>query len=131
MTLWGKNIGLICGLALLFFACEEPGEIGIDLNPENGVFVARYLEIPIQSTILQQEEVVSDNTPRIDRSRRSDPFRDVVRADGRLLVGGYDSPEFGKMKSSAFTGLYLASIGFKGEDYIFDSLVMFLRVDYL
>jgi hypothetical protein len=136
MTLWDRKPGLILVLALFIFACEEPGEIGLNINPENGAFVARYLEIPIESKLVQHRDIISDNTTRIDRSRTSDPFRDVLRGDGRFLVGNLVSPEIGKIQAKACAGLYLSKIGFTGYDavpapYIFDSLKMFARVEYL
>jgi hypothetical protein len=66
------------------FACEDPGEIGLNINPENGVFVARYVEIPIESKVVQHRDIISDNTTRIDRTRT---FRPVD--DGHEATGGF------------------------------------------
>jgi hypothetical protein len=134
-TLLVKKSGLILGLALLIFACEDPGEIGLNINPENGAFVARYVEIPIESKLVQHRDVLSDNTTRIDRSRTSNA-NDILRGDGRFLIGNVASSEIGKIEASAYASLYLSKIGFKGYDsvpspYIFDSLKMFARVEYL
>ena len=123
-----KRLGfwLILGLAFFTFACEDPGEIGLEINPENGVFVAKYHEIPFTTSILQHEDVVSDNSTRIDGSTQTSV------SDGRLITGGYTSQDFGKIQSKAFSSLYLGSIGFNpSDDFIFDSLVFFVRLDYL
>ena len=47
MILWAKRTGLILGLALFIFACDESGQIGLDLDPERGRFLAKYTEIPL------------------------------------------------------------------------------------
>lgn len=125
MTLLDRKLGLILGLALFTFACEEPGEIGLDINPENGTFVARYFEIPLDNSINQHEDILSDNSTRIDPSNQN------PRSSGRLLVGNYSTPEFGEFNSKAFVNFYLGQFGFNSEDFIFDSLELHLRVDYL
>jgi hypothetical protein len=124
MTLWDRKLGLILGLALLTFACEEPGEIGLDINPENGTFVARYFEIPIKNSITQHEDILSDNSTRVDFQSQN-PI-----SDGRLLVGSYSSPEFGTFKSRAFASFSLGQAGFTPEGFTFDSLILYARVEY-
>ena len=125
MTLWDRRFGLILGLAFFTFACEEPGEIGLELNPENGTFVAKYSEIPVANSIIQHEDIFSDNSTRINN------FTQQRFSDGRLLTGSYSTQDFGKFQSKAFSSLYLGSFGFKGDDFIFDSLVLSIKVDYL
>ncbi len=126
MTLWDRRFGLILGLAFFTFACEDPGEIGLELNPENGDFVARYEEISIQTSIIEHEDILSDNSTRIDE------FTQRPTGSGRLLAGNYITQDFGKIQSKGFTSLYLSKSGFNpGESFIFDSLVLSIRVDYL
>jgi hypothetical protein len=126
MTLWDRKLRLILpGLAFLIFACEEPGEIGLELNPENGVFVAKYDELDLPSSIILYEDIVSDNSPRID------PIRQNPTSGGRLLVGNFTNQDFGRVESKAFTSMYLGSAGFQGGDFVFDSLILFARVEYL
>jgi len=118
-------LGLIIGLALLTFACEEPGEIGLNINPENGSFVARYCEIPLDNSITQHEDLLSDNATRIDEvSQRPN-------SDGRLLVGGFTTPEFGSFQSKSFSSIYPSLVGFNPTGFEYDSLVLYTRVDYL
>lgn len=127
MTLWVRRYGLILVLALLTFACEEPGEIGLELNPENGAFVARYNEIKIPTSIIEYEDILSDNSTRIDI------FTQQPTADGRLLTGDYSTQDFGRFQSKAFSSIYLSLSGFNpdDDDFIFDSLVLSIKVDYL
>ncbi len=125
MTLWDRRLGLILGLAFLTFACEEPGEIGLDINPENGTFIARYDEIPIKSTIIEYEDILSDNSTRIG-------FEDQSTGNGRLLTGNYSNQDFGSFHSKGFTSIYplIPKIG-SPENYVFDSLVFKVKVDYI
>jgi hypothetical protein len=95
------------------FACEDPGEIGLNINPENGVFVARYVEIPIESKVVQHQDIISDNTTRINTDVPAGRYANI---EGRFLVGKMTTPEIGEMRSTAYTGLYLNSIGFTGVD---------------
>lgn len=125
MTLWDRRLGLIFGLAFFIFACEEPGEIGLDINPENGAFIARYDEISIKSTIIEYEDILSDNSTRIN-------FDDQSTGNGRLLTGNYSNQDFGSFHSKGFTSIYplIPKIG-PPENYVFDSLVFKVKVDYI
>jgi hypothetical protein len=125
MTLWDRKFGLIIGLALFTFACEEPGEIGLNINPENGTFVSRFFEIPLENTIVQHEDIFSDNATRIDVSSQ-DPV-----SDGRFLVGKFSNPDFGTLEATAYSAFNLSKFGFKSAGFTYDSLVMHIRVDYL
>lgn len=133
MTLWGNRFGLILGLAFFTFACEDPGEIGLELNPENGAFVANYSEIPITTSVIQYEDIFSDNATRIDYTPRRDSTFQSRVSDGRLLTGRYNTPDFGNFKSTGYTSLYLGLPGFNPskEGFVFDSLVLNVKVDYL
>lgn len=126
MTLWDRKLRLILpGLAFFIFACEEPGEIGLELNPENGVFVAKYAELDLPSSVVLYEDILSDNSTRIN------PITQNPSSGGRLLIGNFSNQNFGSYGTKAFAGMYLGSVGFKGADYVFDSLKLFVRVEYL
>lgn len=127
MTLWDRKAGLILGLALFTLACEEPGEIGLEINPENGSFVARYFEIPVDNSIIQQEDVLSGSRTRIDFNH----VNQLPTSDGRLLVGGYNTPEFGTFNSRSFSNIYFTRFGFTSNGFTFDSLVFSIKVDYI
>lgn len=125
MTLWDRRLGLILGLAFFTFACEEPGEIGLDINPENGTFIARYDEIPIKSSIIEYEDILSDNSTRIG-------FEDQSTGNGRLLTGNYSSQDFGLFQSKGFTSIYLGNSKFQPrESFVYDSMILSVKVDYL
>lgn len=48
MNLLVKKIGLVF-LPALFFACEEPTELGADLNPNSGALSTHYVELPVST----------------------------------------------------------------------------------
>ena len=127
-TLLVKKSGLILGLAFFIFACEEPGELGLDLNPESGDFVARYQEIHLDNSVLLYEDIVSDNSTRFDSLGN-------ITAPGRLFAGSFSNPSFGKFVAKGFNGLYLVqdTTEFSNEngEYVFDSLILRMKVDYL
>ncbi len=124
MALWVRKLGLIAGLALIIFACEDPGEIGLDLNPEQGVFVAHYKEVPLKTSIVNYEDILSDNNTRISKVNQQ------FLAGGNLLTGNVDIPEVGKTEAKAFMSIY--PWNFKTDSiYIFDSLVMHLHITYM
>lgn len=132
MTLWDKRLGLILGLAFFIFACEEPGEIGLDINPENGAFVAIFNEIPIKSTIIEYEDILSDNSTRIDKSIPINNGFQSVTGAGRLLTGNIITEDFGELQAKGFTSLYLGSVDSNlKESYVFDSLIISVRMNYL
>ena len=124
MTLWVRKFGLFTLLAFLIFACEDPGEIGLDLNPENGVFVAKYQEISLENSVILHQDVLADNATRIDS------IQNVVSA-GRILTGGFENQSFGKVSSRGYSGLYLGSVGFEDDNYTYDSLTFNVKVDYI
>jgi len=127
-TLWGRISSLLPVLVLFLIACEDPGEIGLELNPENGAFVAKYQELPLNTSIVLVDDILSDNSTRID-GRTQNPSN-----DGRILFGNYTTPDFGSISSSGYSSLYLYQRGFKPKEddkYVFDSLVLFMYVDYL
>ena len=126
MTLWVKRSWLILGLAFFIFACEDPGVIGLDLNPENGVFVARYQQLFLDNSVILHEDVLSDNSARIDSIGS-------IGYAGRLLSGDFENQNFGKLHATGYAGLYLALRGFSNatSGYIFDSLIFYMKADYL
>ncbi len=125
MTLWDRRFWPILGLAFFIFACEEPGEIGLDLNPENGTFIAKYDEIPIASTIIEYEDIFSDNSLRIG-------VLDQSTGNGRLITGNYSNQDFGSFQSKGFTSVYLSAPKFQPrESFVLDSMILSVKVDFV
>lgn len=102
MNLWVKKLGLISGLALLFFSCEDPEEIGLELNPDAGKFKSAYAEIPVQVGQIQAEPYfVTDTVTSADISNQTFPSL------SKLIIGRSVDQDFGTTKATAFTQVEL------------------------
>jgi hypothetical protein len=125
--LWGRISSLLPVLVLFLIACEDPGEIGLELNPENGAFVAKFQELPLNTSIVLVEDILSDNSTRINGRTQ------LQISDGRVLFGNYTTPDFGSISSTGFSSLYISQRGFKPSEksFVYDSLVLYMFVDYL
>ncbi len=74
-------------LASLFFvSCEDPGKIGLDVNPKNGAILTKYKEFVLPSTQVQFD-------PRSTLNSFS------------FQAGEYTDPDFGTIKSKSYTWL--------------------------
>lgn len=103
MNLWIKKTGLILGLALFLFACEEPGEIGLELDPDVGNFVGAYAEIPLKTSTIKASPYY---ITKLDSTLRADTLAGrVLRRTGAFLLGKYEDEYFGKTTISAYTQL--------------------------
>lgn len=113
MNLQGRVIsGLLFLVALSFFGCEDPSEVGLELNPnENNVGVYER-EFILPSSVVLNDSINTSN-------------------DTRLLVGRFDDPVFGKVTAKSFTQVTregeFAAIDTKG---VLDSIVFNLEVSY-
>ena len=114
MNLKAKGIiGLIQGLALLIFvSCEEPGRIGIDVDPDNLTFSTSYAKFNLEAKVVQTDSVLSGNGQR-------------------LLVGRFQDPQFGEVEAKSYTQLWLSNSPNFAEESVYDSLVLILPFDYV
>ncbi|MEM6359806.1 MAG: hypothetical protein AAF149_09840 [Bacteroidota bacterium] len=113
MNLWARKIGLLSLAALLLFSCEEENSIGLPPEDNLGIFFA---EIPMRDYVKQ---VWVDDLP--------------YDASGLLLVGEYEDPQLGEIKSIAFSDLSTTSLRASFPvsdtiDYNFVSADMTLRI---
>lgn len=104
---------LIAAIAIVLVACEEPGEIGLDLGQQDN-----QLDVNLKVINLPASNV----------------FIDSVRTDlsGQFLVGTYDDPTFGKVTAEAYTQF---NLDFEGDPIVnpdaqLDSLVLHLRPSF-
>lgn len=109
----GKSMGLILGLALLIWvSCEDPGIIGIDIDPDNLNFSAHYEQFTLPATLVQVDSIPSGNA-------------------GRVLVGRYNDPLFGITTAKAYSQVWLSTQPNIPENGVFDSLILQLKFDYV
>lgn len=92
MNLWVRRAGLIFGLALFIFACDEPGEINLGLNPDQQNYVTGSVEIPIGVSVgLAESYLVSD----------------TATSTGALLIGRHTDSIFGTVRAEAYAEPWL------------------------
>lgn len=101
MNLLDKRTTIKTGLAMLpalFFllSCEEPSEIGLDLNPNNGAVSTHYIEIPLETSQYYNDSIFSAVIAQSD-SRNITP----------VPIGRHSSPQFGELTASAYTNIGL------------------------
>lgn len=103
MNLLVKKIGLVL-LPALFFACEEPTELGTSLNPNEGALSTHYVEIPVTTS-----QVRIDSFSLFTATQPFSALRGLEE-DGRavwspLYLGRIESSDFGVVKSSLYANL--------------------------
>jgi len=121
-----KNIGMYKFLILIFLGLLI---VSCDSDADAGEFVvgADYLAV--------KNKVISIDTVSIDVSTiKLDSL--VTSSESRILVGNYDDPLFGKVKSDSYFqvstntfNLYSQNSDTDATGYVFDSIAMILRYD--
>lgn len=76
--------------ALFFlFSCEDPSEIGLDLNPKQGAISTHYVELPVESSQLFIDSIPS-----------------AVAASGQVTrIGRHTDPYFGELKATGYANV--------------------------
>jgi hypothetical protein len=106
-----KLVLSVIGFSFIFYACQQdPKEIGLGFaDPSSGQVVFSDT-FSVTTSTLYIDSVVSANT-------------------GRLLVGQYQDPAFGKITAKAFVEPSLFSFSF-GNFPVYDSVALILDYDY-
>lgn len=113
MNLWGKiKPGLIILLALFFYACEEPNEIGLELTGDANRIGTYYQEIELTTRLINNDSLFTLS---------------VIR----LMAGETYNPDFGSLTATSYTQFGFAAIKPNIPDSAtYDSLVLDIRNDY-
>ncbi|QHT68136.1 DUF4270 domain-containing protein [Rhodocytophaga rosea] len=110
-----KRIAFFALLSFAFFSCEDPKDIGLDLQPENQNFGVLFTEdLDVQTTTILVDSV---------RTHRSPYF----------LAGRYQDPVLGTITAKSFLQVRYSSIDSTlnlGTSLTFDSLVLILDYEY-
>jgi hypothetical protein len=93
MNLLVRKTGLILGLALLLFACEESGEIALKLSPESGDFIISSIEIPVKASVGITEPYL---------------IRDSIYNHSIIAVGKKTDDDFGSIEITGYSDLIFA-----------------------
>jgi hypothetical protein len=120
MNLWARTTIrqlTVLAVALLFSSCEDESSILGFKNP-NPRFKVNYVDIPLESSVFL-----------MDSLRTSNNFSSQTETT-RLLVGKYNDPDFGEIRSTAISQ-YFTSTGTKLKtSAVFDSVSVQLRFDF-
>ena len=84
MNLLIKKLGAVLIISALFFSCEDPSEVGLNLNPDLQNLKIQFVDIPLEVVNVRFDSINTTN-------------------QGRLLVGNVNDPEFGRISATAFT----------------------------
>jgi len=111
MSLLGRKVLLPALVAAFFLSCEDPGEIGITESLPNP-FEVTFVDLPLNPKVAFMDSVNSTNS-------------------SSLLFGRYQDANFGVISATAYMELAITEIDFEiPENSIFDSLVLFMDVNY-
>ncbi|MBW3544343.1 MAG: DUF4270 family protein, partial [Bacteroidetes bacterium] len=98
MNLLVKKIGLVL-LPALFFACEEPTELGTTLNPNAGSLSTHYVEIPVTTAQVRSDSVLTSVYGSIGAGNTviwSNPY-----------IGRVSNDDLGTLKASLYANMAL------------------------
>ena len=118
MNLWAKRIRLLAALpvALFFFSCEDEASVLGYRNP-NQKFEARYVEIPIESSVLLLD------------SQRTSNFV-FQNETNRLLVGQYNDDQLGLITANGYSQYFTTTTAKLPAEATYDSVSLTLLLDY-
>lgn len=113
MNLWVKNCGLLITLIFFFISCDDdPTDIGEPLNPNGDKVGVFFAEFPVTSSNILLDSV-------------------YTAYSGRALVGQYNDPDFGYVKSQSYTQFLPEKANpTVPEGMVVDSVVLTLRQNY-
>lgn len=83
--------------ALFFlFSCEDPSEIGTDLNPRQGAISTHYVELPVESSQLYIDSV---------RSAVVNTGQAAANAGQPTRIGRHTDPNFGELTAIGYANI--------------------------
>ena len=117
MNLWVKRTGQLLIAVLFLMSCEEDSFL-LGFKNQNKKFGVRYQEFTVPSTVVLIDSLITDN---------HDIFQGSIT---RFLVGQYNDPRFGVVRTESYTQLEATSTIKLAETAIFDSVTLQLRLDF-
>lgn len=81
MNLLVKKIGSLTGILLLslfIISCEDPGNIGLDIDPNNGIVVTRYYETVLPASVVQLDPRDTYLNPSVQSGKYTDADFGIV-----------------------------------------------------
>ncbi|WP_224996801.1 DUF4270 family protein [Cesiribacter sp. SM1] len=115
MNLLVKKIGLVL-LPALFFACEDPTELGTNLNPNTGAVSTHYIEIPVNTSQVRTDSLFT--AMQLSYSNTG-----AVSVGNSPYIGRLEHPDFGITKATLYTNIGMpASVPTIGNNVQLDSV---------
>jgi hypothetical protein len=116
MNLWAKSLGrlAVLSVALFFFSCEDEGSI-IGYKNENPKFEIKTVEIPLGSSVVTLDSLITDNKSLLSYTS---------------LVGSYNDPLLGKVSATSYLQMFPAfTTAVPGNSEV-DSAVFLVRINW-
>ena len=117
MNLWVKSLRQLCVIAaaLFFFSCEnENSFLGYPTDPKNQRFDVSYVEIPLKSSMVLVDSLVTDNKA----------------STGVVNVGGYFDPVFGRVTTTPYLNILPVPAAVIPATATYDSVTVQFRFNY-
>lgn len=107
MNLWVKSLKQLAVLAVasFFFSCEDETSL-IGFKDPKPKFNVRYIEIPISSSVILIDSLITDNKPVFERINGSAAKSGIFPINNTsLLIGEYNDPTLGTVRAEPFVQL--------------------------
>lgn len=112
MNLLIRRIAVFALLLPVFFACEDPKDIGLDLEPQKDNFGVLFTEnLTVQTSTVLVDSVRTHSSPY-------------------FLVGRYQDPHLGTITAQSFLQVRFGTAFDLGTTPVLDSVVLILDYDY-
>jgi hypothetical protein len=115
MNLWVKRTGQFLMAALFLISCEEDSYL-LGFPNKNKKFNVRYQEFILPSTVVLIDSLITDNHD--------------IELINRFLVGQYQDPSFGTVRTESYTQLEPSSTAKLATGATYDSVTLQLKLDY-
>jgi hypothetical protein len=115
MGLWVKRTGQLLMAVLFLISCDEDSYL-LGFPNKNKKFNVRYQEFTLPSTVVLIDSLITDNHD--------------INLINRFLVGQYQDPSFGTVRTESYTQLEPSSTAKLATGATYDSLTLQLKLDY-
>lgn len=78
----GKLAGLCLPAAFILFSCEDPSNIGLELDPTNNQIGVFYIEIPLSADVVQRDSIYTTNVGLVQYGHSESDFFGVTEGTG-------------------------------------------------
>ena len=128
MNLWVKSVRQLAVLAVasFFFSCEDEASL-IGFKDPKPKFNVRYVEIPLTSSVILIDSVITDTKPLFVTVDGSKTLSQVVPNNNSVLSGQYTDPALGTVRAEPFMQLVSGHTAVLDATAVYDSAILELR----